>query len=254
MAAVMVAHSLLPDRNDATPLYIQVANSLRQLIRDGGLDGGGALPSERALSEVTGASRVTIRKALERLVEEGLLLRRQGSGTYLAPRIEQRGGELSGFSADAENRGEAAASIWIVKATSLPTVEEAAVLSISPTIPVARLGRVRLANGEPLAIEHAVVPAELLPDLGQVGDSLYAALDLKGNRPVAGSQRLRASTATSVEAGLLSIKEGSEILRIERRTVLADGRPAELTRSAYRGDRYDFVTELRISAGPDGIG
>jgi len=247
----MVARRLLPDRNDATPLYIQVANNLRQVIREGTLDADGPLPSERALSELTGASRVTIRKALERLVEEGLLLRRQGSGTYLAPRIEQRSGDLSGFSADAETRGEAAASIWIVKALSLPAAEEAAILAISPATPVARLGRVRLANAEPLAIEHAVVPAGLLPGLEQVQDSLYAALDLKGNRPVAGSQRLRASTASSVEAGLLSIKEGGGILRIERRTFLADGTPVELTRSAYRGDRYDFITELKIAPRPD---
>lgn len=246
----MVSSSLLPDRNDATPLYIQVANNLRQVIREGSLDADGPLPSERALSELTGASRVTIRKALERLVEEGLLLRRQGSGTYLAPRIEQRGGDLSGFSADAEVRGEAAASVWIVKALSLPAAEEAVVLAISPTTPVARLGRVRLADAEPLAIEHAVVAAELLPELSQIQDSLYAALDLRGNRPVTGTQRLRASTATSVEAGLLSIKEGGEILRIERRTFLADGTPVELTRSAYRGDRYDFLTELRIPPRP----
>jgi GntR family transcriptional regulator len=250
----MVASRLLPDRNDATPLYIQVANNLRQVIRDGSLDKAAALPSERALSELTGASRVTIRKALEQLVDEGLLLRRQGSGTFVAPRIEQRGGDLSGFSTDAQNRGEAPGSIWIMKALSLPTEEEAGVLGITPSTGVARQGRVRLANDEPLAIEHAVVAAGLLPDLGQIENSLYAALDLKGNRPVSGSQRIRAGTATSVEAGLLSIREGSELLRIERRTYLADGTPVEFTRSAYRGDRYDFVTELRISAGPDGIG
>lgn len=68
---------------------------------------------------------------------------------------------------------------------------------------------------------------------------------MKGNRPFRGEQRLRASTATSVEAGLLSMEEGGEILRIERRTFLEDGRPVELTRSAYRGDRYTFVTEFR---------
>ena len=241
----MVASRIVPDRNDATPLYIQVANSIREIIRDGSLDVGGALPSERTLSELTGASRVTIRKAIDQLAEEGLLLRRHGSGTYVAPRIEQHSGDLTSFSADAETRGEAPASIWIVKALSAPTAEEAAILAVSPTTRVARLGRVRLADGEPLAIEHAVVPAGLLPGLDQVRDSLYAALDLRGNRPVRGEQRLRASTATSVEAGLLSIKEGSEILRIERRTFLADGAPVELTRSAYRGDRYTFLTELR---------
>lgn len=241
----MISEKLVPDRNHATPLYIQVANGLREAINEGRLEVGGALPSERSLSELTGASRVTIRKATEQLVGEGLLLRRQGSGTYVAPRIEQRSDDLTGFSAGARHRGEAPGSIWIVRSLSAPTLEEAAILQIAPTAQVARLGRVRLANGDPLAIEHAVVPAHLLPDLGQVGDSLYAALELKGNRPAKGNQRLRASLATSVEAGLLSIGEGSEILRIERRTFLGDGTPVELTRSAYRGDRYDIVTDLK---------
>ena len=241
----MVASRIVPDRNDATPLYIQVANSIREIIHDGSLDVGGALPSERTLSELTGASRVTIRKALEQLAVEGLLLRRQGSGTFVAPRIEQQTGGLTSFSADAQTRGEAPGSIWIVKALSTPTPEEAGILGVPVAAMVARLGRVRLANGEPLAIEHAVVPAQLLPGLDQVGDSLYAALEMKGNHPHSGEQRLRASTATSVEAGLLSIQEGSEILRIERRTFLEDGTPVELTRSAYRGDRFTFLTELK---------
>lgn len=240
----MITRNLTPNRKDDTPLYIQLANNLRHLIETGELERGGALPSERTLCAMTGASRVTIRKAIEQLVDEGLLQRRHGSGTYLAPRIEQPGSNLTGFTADAANRGVAAGSIWLVKSLSLPTEEEATILQISTTTEVARLGRVRLANREPLAIEHAVLPAQLLPPLDQIGQSLYAALDVKGHRPVRGQQRLRASLATSVEAGLLSIKEGSEILRIERRTYLADGTAVELTRSAYRGDRYDFVSRL----------
>lgn len=244
----MATHKLAPDRNDATPLYVQVANILRESIGGGHLGSEGALPSERKLSELMGASRVTIRRAIEQLAEEGLLLRRQGSGTYVTGRIEQRSGDLTGFSADARNRGEAPDSIWLVKSLSTPTAEEAAILRISADTRVARLGRVRLANGEPLAIEHAVVPANLLPELQQIGSSLYAALELKGNRPVRGDQRLRASLATSVEAALLSIREGSEILRIERRSFLTDGTPVEVTRSAYRGDRYDFLTKLQDCA------
>jgi GntR family transcriptional regulator len=240
----MIARQLTPNRQDATPLYIQLANNLRRMITSGELAAGGALPSERSLSDMTGASRVTIRKAIEQLVGEGLLLRKHGSGTYLAARIEQPGGALTGFTADAAQRGVAARSIWLVKTLSLPTEEEAAILHITPSLDVARLGRVRLADGEPLAIEHAVVPASFLPPLESIDQSLYAALDLRGRRPARGDQRIRASLATSVEAGLLSIREGSEIMRIERRTFLADGTPVELTRSAYRGDRYDFVTKL----------
>jgi GntR family transcriptional regulator len=240
----MIARQLKPDRTDSTPLYIQLASNLRDIITGGGLDAGGALPSERVLSEQTGASRVTIRKAIEQLVEEGLLLRRHGSGTYVAPRIEQRGGDLTSFSSDAQNRGAAPSSLWIMKTRAMPTADEAQALGIAENVAVVRLGRVRLANDEPLAIEQAVVPAHFLPDPALIDQSLYSALEIKGYRPVRGTQRIAASLATSIEAGLLSIKENTEVLRIERRTFLRDGTPVELTRSAYRGDRYEFITEL----------
>jgi GntR family transcriptional regulator len=136
-------------------------------------------------------------------------------------------------------------AIWLMKTYAVASAEEARVLELDATACVLRLGRVRLASGEPLAIEHAIVPAEFLPDLEGLGDSLYAALEARGLRPVSGTQKVRASLATPTEAGLLSIAEKSELLRIERITRLADGRPVEFTRSAYRGDRYDFVSELR---------
>ncbi|MFM2045476.1 MAG: hypothetical protein RLY86_4052 [Pseudomonadota bacterium] len=237
--------TLKPEWNEHTPLYIQLANRLRDSINEGQIASGEALPSERALSELTGASRVTIRKAIEQLVDEGLLQRRHGSGTFIAPRAEQPGTTLSGFSADALHRGKAPGSIWLVKTVSGATADEAQALSLPSSAPVARLARVRIADEEPLAIEHAIVPAAMLPDLSTLQGSLYAALESRGNRPVRGTQKIRASLATSVEAGLLSIREGAEVLRIERRTFLADGTPVELTRSAYRGDRYEFVADLR---------
>ena len=233
-----------PDRDTSIPLYVQLAKNLRQLIFDGNMTSGDALPSERTLTRITGASRVTIRKAIDQLIDEGLLLRRQGAGTYVAPRIEQSGEELTGFSADARNRGESPTSIWLMRTLAMPTEEEARILQIPPGEQVVRLGRVRLSDGEPLAIEHAVVPAALLDDPEKVGDSLYRSLEAKGNRPVKGSQKLTASLATPTEAGLLSIQEGEGVLRIERFSFLEDGTPVEYTRSAYRGDKYVFVTEL----------
>jgi GntR family transcriptional regulator len=242
----VIRERLTRKRDDATPLYLQFAHNLREHITEGGIDPGHALPSERDLSELTGMSRVTVRKGIETLIDEGLLFRKQGSGTYVAPRIEAAGSALSGFSDDARRRGEEPGTIWIVKAYASPTDEEAAMLRIAPNAEVARLGRVRLSGGEPLAIEHAVIPRPLLPRLEDLGDSLYETLDKLGHRPVTGTQRIRASLATPTEAGILSIREKAEILRIERLTRLADGTPVEFTRSAYRGDRYDFVSELNI--------
>jgi GntR family transcriptional regulator len=241
-------HEFRLDKADATPLYRQLADNLRSQIERGGIGPGRALPSERDLSVMTGMSRVTVRKGVEMLIDEGLLLRRHGSGTFVAPRIEAPGAGLSSFTDDARARGDEPGVIWMVRTHAAPTAEEAGALGVPETARVARLGRVRLSGGEPLAIEHAVVPAAFLPDLHDLGDSLYAALGARGFRPVSGTQRLRASLATPTEAAMLSIREGSELLRIERLTRLADGRPVEFTRSAYRGDRYDFVSPIGAPA------
>ena len=232
------------------PLYLQLARNLREHIESGGVEPGEPLPSERELSERMGMSRVTIRKGIQKLIEEGLLFRRHGSGTYVTERILARGATLTSFSEDARSRGDNPGVVWMMRAYASATDEEAAALEIPIATKVARLARVRLANGEPLAIEHAVVPAEFLPNLDAVGDSLYAALEASGVFPVSGTQRICAALATPTEAGMLSIAQSSEILRIERLTRDAKGTPVEFTRSAYRGDRYEFVTDIAANAAP----
>ncbi|QDK34847.1 MULTISPECIES: GntR family transcriptional regulator [Sphingomonadaceae] len=230
---------------EGTPLYLQLARSLREHINSGAIDPGSAVPSERELSEMAGLSRVTVRKGIEQLIGEGVLVRKQGSGTFVAKRIEAPGARLSSFSTDARLRGEDPGVVWIYKSYAQPTEEEAAALGVPVTARVARLGRVRLSGGEPLAIEHAVIPAEFMPDLESLGDSLYQALETHGFCPTTGTQRVRASLATPTEAGILCVKQNSEVLRIERTTRIPDGRIVEFTRSVYRGDRYEFVTDLK---------
>lgn len=231
--------------DEGTPLYMQLARNLREQISNGMLHPGSAVPSERELCEMAGLSRVTVRKGIGQLIDEGMLVRRQGSGTYVAGRIEAPGARLSSFSDDTRSRGEDPGVVWINRAYSRPTSEEAAVLDVAVDASVVRLSRVRLAGGEPLAIEHAVIPAEFLPNLEYLGDSLYQALERHGCRPVSGTQRVRASLATPTEAGILCIGQACEVLRIERTTMTTAGRIVEFTRSVYRGDRYEFVTELR---------
>lgn len=237
-------------RDDATPMYMRLAGVIRAQVSGGDLQIGEALPPERELAEMTGVSRVTVRKAIELLMQEGLLSRRQGSGTYIAPHIEQPSSLLTGFSADMGNRGWQPGSRWIQRKTCAPSPEETLALGLSIGQQIHRLERLRTADGEPLAIELAVIPVLFLPALSLVDASLYAALERLGNKPGSGLQRITASLATSKEAKLLDIPDGAAILRIERRGYLSDGRCVEFTRSAYRGDRYDFLSELRISS-PD---
>jgi GntR family transcriptional regulator len=224
---------------------MQLAQKILKDITDGKILANEALPSERDLCALMGASRVTVRKAIELLIEDGVLSRRQGSGTYVKPRIQAPSSYLTSFSEDAEARGETTTTHWMEKKKGFASEEEARLLELKVDAPVLRLSRVRLANGEPLAIENAVVPADMLPTAAKLGNSLYKALAERGNRPISGQQKIRAALAGPTEAKLLGIEEGLEILRIERLTRRADGRPVELTRSAYRGERYEFVSELR---------
>lgn len=239
-----MALDLAPGRTGSTPLYLQIAANLKQHIIAGEWREGEAVPSERELCALTAASRVTVRKAIEELISEGLLSRRQGSGTFVNRVIETKNDALGSFSDEAAARGGISGTIWIARTIARPTEDEANILKIGKDIEVVRLGRVRLLDGEPLAIEHAVVPRQFLPPLDDLGSSLYQALETNGNRPVGGTQSIHASLATPTEAGLLSISEQSAVLRIERVTRNAKGDVVELTRSVYRGDRYKFVSDL----------
>lgn len=247
MTAPMLQRGLVLDldQDSPTPLYLQLAEQLRARVAEGAIRVGDAVPSERELSLIGGVSRVTVRKALDLLLREGLLSRKRGSGTYIAPRIQQSAALLAGFSAEMRGRGLEPGAVWIERSSGVATPEEAMALGLDLGAAVVRLARVRTADGEPLAIERATVPAVFLPGPEAVEQSLYGALAARGCEPARGLQRLQASLATREEARLLGVPTGAAVLRIERRTYLADGRAVELTRSAYRGDRYDFVAEVR---------
>ena len=229
----------------ADPLYRQLAFTIRELIEVGSLRGGEALPSERDMVKATGLSRITVRKAIEELLRDGLITKQHGVGTFVSPQIDQPLSVLLGFTEDMQRRGAQSSSILLSKSVGLPDSSEVLKLGISPSEQVLRLSRVRLSEGEPLAIENATVPLFAAgPDT--LGESLYDALEKSGNKPVRALQRLNAAVANEKEAGLLKISPGDPVLHIERRSFLANGRPIEVTTSAYRGDRYDFIAELAI--------
>jgi len=231
------------DPSAPTPLYLQLKAALEERIRTGALSPGQALPSERKLAEELGISRLTVRRALDELVAGGVLTRKQGSGTYVTPRVEQPLSVLSGFSEDMRARGMEPGSRWVRREAGQATPTEA--MTLAPGEPVVRLLRVRTADGRPMAVEHAVIPAKFLPDPEAVEESLYQVLRARGLVPARALERIRAVAATDRVASLLGVPEGTPVLYIERVSYLADGTPLEFTRSHYRGDRYDFVAELR---------
>ena len=233
------------DSGSNAPLYLQLQRVLRSAIERQVLSPDEALPAERELAEAYDVSRVTVRKALEGLVHARLLTRRHGAGTFVAARVEKNFATISSFTEDMLSRGRQPHSEWISRSEGTVMPEEALAFGLGPGTPVYRLVRIRYADGESMALEHATVPKDSLSSLEAVGESLYDALGPA--RPVRVLQRLRAVLFTPEQSELLGIEPGSAGLEIERRGFAADGRTVEFTKSYYRGDAYDFVAELTIA-------
>ena len=235
-------------QRDNSPLYLQLARRLAREVREGRYQADQALPSERSLSEQLDVSRVTARKAIDQLVEQGLVVRRRGSGNYIAPRIEQPLSNLSSFSEQLQQRGYMASSRWLRRDTVVADADQQLALGLSPGASVARLERLRLADDIVMAYEMSVLPAAVLPHPEQVENSLYACLSMSGHLPVRALQHIRAMNADAVLAERLEVPQGRAVLFITRVGYLESGAPVELTHSYCRSDHYDFVAELRRPA------
>jgi GntR family transcriptional regulator len=238
-----IVGKLSPD--DPAPLYIQLQGVLREAIKRRALPPNSAILPERELAEEYSVSRITVRKALEGLAEEGLLTRRRGAGSFVAgSRVEKNFSMLSSFSEDMASRGRKPHSVWVNRAVGNVTPTESLSLGLSPGAEVYRFHRIRYADGTPMALEYATLPGYCLPSLDSVDQSLYEALSKAGYRPVRALQRLRAVVFTPEQAQALGVSFGEAGLLIERRGFLRDGRACEFTTSYYRGDAYDVVAEL----------
>ncbi|EKP94241.1 GntR family transcriptional regulator [Thermaerobacter subterraneus] len=237
-------------------LYIEIMEFLRRRIREGHLRPGDRIPSERELAEQFGASRMTVRHALDQLAWEGVIRREQGRGSFVAePKIPLGLQFLTSFSEDMRRRGLEPSSRLLSVAVVEADDAVAAQLALAVDRRVTSLRRVRYANGEPLSIEHVQVPYRLLPDLAEhvrerfrgqraTALSLYERFDRVGIVLQQARQTIEAAVATAEQARWLQVREGSALLLLTRVSFDTTGRPVELVRSWYRGDRYRYETEL----------
>jgi len=234
----------------AGPRYTQLRRRLQEAISQGILEPNASLPPEREIAEVTGLSRVTVRNAMQELVDQGIIVQRQGSGSFVADtarKVEQALVDLTSFSEDMAQRGMQTASVWLERGVVRGAAREAEIFGLEPGASVARLNRLRCADGRPLAIERATLPLALLPNPLEVETSLYEVLARDGHRPVRAVQRFTALNLGPEEAELLDVPVGAAALSIERTSFLEDGQVVEFTQSIYRGDAYDFIAELQLS-------
>ena len=228
--------------------YLQLSRHLASAIGDGRLQPQQQLPPERDLAEMAEVSRVTVRKAVAELVTSGLVEQRRGAGSFVmgtTPKTEQSLSRLVSFSENLQARGRTSSSQVLNRGLFAPTPDEMMTLGLSSSQQVARIDRLRSADGTPMAIERSSLPADVLPDPDAVGASLYAVLRRGNQAPSRAIQRVKAVNASAEDAQLLGVPERTAILSIDRTAFHATGRPIEFTRGLYRSDIYDFVTELR---------
>ncbi|HYF77095.1 MAG TPA: GntR family transcriptional regulator [Symbiobacteriaceae bacterium] len=236
-------------KQNETPLHNRIRTHLLAAMKSGQLRPGDRVPSEWQLAEQFAVSRMTARQALSDLTMSGYLQRRRGKGTFVAPeKLEQSLGNLTGFTHDIRRRG-LTPHTQVLGAGSIPAGRRMALaLDVGPEESLYVLERLRLVDGEPLALETAYIPARLAPALltcEGLSESLYKVLaEHYGIRLARAAQVVEVVPAGPHESRHLRVGEGTPLLRLERVARDATGRPVELAHSYYRGDRYRFTTDM----------
>ncbi|MBE0408890.1 MAG: GntR family transcriptional regulator [Anaerolineales bacterium] len=235
--------------NTAIPIYVQIAETLLNRIESGELVPGDRLPPERELSEMLSVNRMTVRRALNMLAGQGLLIRRRGDGTYVAgPKIELNAGRLFPFTKGMQRKGYMPGARVITFEKKMAGTSVASFLSLPVSAPVYYVHRLRLINQEPVMLEEFTIPTQRFQDFENfdlTSRSLFEILETEYQVTVSQArQSLEPVLATEYEAQLLEIEKGAPLM-LERRVSLdQDGYPIEYSKELYRGDRFRFVTEI----------
>ncbi|TCJ19727.1 GntR family transcriptional regulator [Rubrobacter taiwanensis] len=237
------------DYSSPVPLYHQAARVLEEAIEEGRLARGSKLPSELDLAEQLGISRPTMRAAIKQLVDKGLLVRRRGIGTMVAPKPVRRVVALTSLYDDLKEAGREPRTrvLRFEEAACPPEIAEQ--LGVEPGVSVLSFDRLRVANSGdyyPIALMHNVVPAGLLEigsaDLERTG--LYELFRESGITPHVATQRIGARKAGDEEAELLEIEPGDPVLTMIRVAYDTEGRPIEYGSHRYPAESYWFEMML----------
>ena len=234
-------------RTPGTTVHSQIEDWLAGEITVGALRPGEQLPTEQDLAAWFGGSRMTLRHALGELARRGLVRRTVGrnGGTFVSePKLEQDLTTLAGFSEQLRRRGMVAGARVLTAAGRQAGPAAAAALQLREGDPVHEVRRIRLADGEPIAVEHSLFPAALFPDMLQcrLDGSLYELLEVRyGQRPHRARESLEPVTAGVREAEALEVAEGAPLMLVERTAYARGGQPLEFARDLFRGDRTRLV-------------
>lgn len=229
----------------AMPLYMQLIQAIKTAIAEGELHPGDVLPSERTLGEMLNIARGTVRKAMQELLEEGVIRRNQGSGTFVAPHVRQSLPLLESFSEMAVASGGRAQSELVGYLRRAAVPEERRILQLQENQrEVVELTRLRKINGIAVSLQSAILPAYLLDNISELGDSLYLYLEKKEVPVLRAQQRFSAVATDARLAHYLNIREHEPLLLVTRTGFTHSDVPVEHTHTWCLTQYYDFTIEL----------
>ncbi|MFM6968305.1 MAG: GntR family transcriptional regulator [Microbacteriaceae bacterium] len=234
------------DRSGPIPLYFQVEQRLEEAILDGRLPAGARLENEIALGERLNLSRPTIRRAIQDLVDKGLLVRRRGIGTQVVHGRVTRGVELTSLFDDLATTGQKPSTQLLYHAIDTASEVVAERLGVPVGSKVLHIRRLRVADGVPVAVLENWLPEQFTDiteaDLMSMG--LYELLRSRGIAIRVAKQKIGARSSSASDAQLLDIDRGSALLTMERAAFDNSGQGVEFGSHFYRPDLYSFEVTL----------
>ncbi len=240
--------SMRVNRRAHTPIFKQIAEQLRGQIEQGELRFGDVIPGERELADALNVSRMTLRAAVDELVNDGLLVRQRGRGTVVSNLRIHKQAQVVGFMSFSEEmraRGLEPSSRILAFKSEIANAAVAAQLDLPLGAQVILLKRIRLANGEPMALENCYVPYERFSRLLKfdlAARSLYDILETEfDTRPTLCEETVEAVALDTADARDLQVKRGEPALLVTRVTRDARGALIEAEQTLYRADRYRMV-------------
>jgi DNA-binding GntR family transcriptional regulator len=238
--------TLAPDGTSPIPLWFQVAQHFERSIASGDFPPGMLLDNEVVLAQRLGISRPTMRRAMEQLVDQGLIVRRRGIGTRVVQPKVRRPLELTSLHDDLASTGQQPATTVLRFETLGAGAEVAARLRVEPGSPVVLVERLRTARDQPIARMTNWLPASVVTfeEDALVSSGLYDLLRRTGVHLHSASQTVGARTATAAEARELGEPRGAALLTMERETLDDHGTVVELASHLYAASRYSFEIHL----------
>jgi GntR family transcriptional regulator len=227
-------------------LFPAIIAGFKNAMAQSVLKPGDVLPPERELSATLGVSRNLIRRALQTLEGEGLLVTRHGSGTFVSQSSRHPINSILGFSEEARKCGMRPSSKVVRDVVRVPTIPEIRELGLAIDGDIRELVRVRLVDEVPTAVEVALLPAWAIEQgFDGKGQSLYEAMEARGSRPVRILQEISATAAEPFVAEGLGVEPESPVLKFVRKGLDSSNNVVEFTTSYVHADRYIWVNELR---------